>query len=103
MLREAGTVLVGKTFTVEFASGNVTNPQYREELCTNPWGLDKEGKRFEPGNSSAGSGTAVASGQVFGATGTPAAIILERLSILEPMASMASGGGPIQIRPSART
>ena len=35
--------------------------------------------------------------------GTPAAFIRSRASVFEPIASIASGGGPIQVRPAAST
>ena len=38
-----------------------------------------------------------------GTTGTPAARIRSRAAILEPMASIASAGGPIQTSPAAST
>lgn len=64
-LKSAGAVLVGKTFTVEFASGGLLNPQYRDEVTTNPWDSTKQ-----PGGSSSGSAAAVAGGQVLIATGS---------------------------------
>ena len=64
-LKTAGAVLVGKTFTVEFASGGLLNPQYRDEVTTNPWDSTKQ-----PGGSSSGSAAAVAGGQVLIATGS---------------------------------
>jgi hypothetical protein len=35
--------------------------------------------------------------------GMPAAFIRSRASVLEPIASIASGGGPIQTRPACST
>lgn len=64
-LKAAGAVLVGKTFTVELASGGLINPQYRDEVTTNPWDCTKQ-----PGGSSSGSAAAVAGGQVVIATGS---------------------------------
>lgn len=64
-LKAAGAVLVGKTFTVELASGGLLNPQYRDEVTTNPWDATRQ-----PGGSSSGSAAAVAGGQVIIATGS---------------------------------
>ena len=63
LLKEQGAVLCGKTYTVEFASGALVNPQYREEVTTNPWGLET-GRRFQPGGSSSGTGSSVAAGHL---------------------------------------
>ena len=38
-----------------------------------------------------------------GTIGTPAARIRSRAAIFEPMASIASGGGPIQVSPASST
>ena len=53
LLEEAGAVMVGKTYTVEFASGLLYNPQYRPEITMNPWGQEKRNWR-QPGGSSSG-------------------------------------------------
>lgn len=58
-LAAAGTVLLGKTNTHEFAYGTVTPP------TRNPWDLDRI-----PGGSSGGSAAAVAAGMCLGAVGT---------------------------------
>jgi aspartyl-tRNA(Asn)/glutamyl-tRNA(Gln) amidotransferase subunit A len=58
-LREAGAIILGKTVTVQFASG-VASPKTR-----NPWNFD-----LTPGGSSSGSAAAVASRQVPTAIGT---------------------------------
>jgi hypothetical protein len=38
-----------------------------------------------------------------GTIGIPAALILSRAAIFDPIASIASGGGPIQTRPASPT
>ena len=63
LLRDAGAVFVGKTF--EFASSGMFNPQYRVEVCKNPYNTD-----HQPGISSAGTASAVAGGQSLGGTGS---------------------------------
>jgi aspartyl-tRNA(Asn)/glutamyl-tRNA(Gln) amidotransferase subunit A len=63
-LAEAGTILLGKVQTHEFAAGGMTNsPHFKP--CHNPWDLRKS-----PGGSSGGSGAAVAAGLAFMGTGT---------------------------------
>src|SRR5207249_11961897 len=63
-LREAGTVLLGKTNTHEFAWGTTTNnPHYG--ATHNPWELSRI-----PGGSSGGSGAAIAAGLAAGTMGT---------------------------------
>jgi aspartyl-tRNA(Asn)/glutamyl-tRNA(Gln) amidotransferase subunit A len=63
-LREAGTVLLGKTSTHEYAYGGTTNnPHYGP--TRNPWDRDRI-----PGGSSGGSAAAVVSGTAPGAVGT---------------------------------
>jgi aspartyl-tRNA(Asn)/glutamyl-tRNA(Gln) amidotransferase subunit A len=63
-LRDAGTVLLGKTSTHEYAYGGTTNnPHYGP--TRNPWALDRI-----PGGSSGGSAAAVVSGTAPGAVGT---------------------------------
>src|SRR5262245_37836467 len=62
--QEAGTVLLGKLITHEFAFG-LQLPGHRFQPACNPWNLD-----HIPGGSSSGSGAALAAGLVFGATGS---------------------------------
>ncbi|WP_167759111.1 amidase [Blastococcus sp. TF02A_35] len=63
-LREAGTVLLGKTSTHEYAYGGTSNnPHYGP--TRNPWDRDRI-----PGGSSGGSAAAVVSGTAPGAVGT---------------------------------
>src|SRR5215471_15776492 len=63
-LPEAGTVLLGKLITHEFAFG-LQLPGHRFQPARNPWNLD-----HIPGGSSSGSGAALAAGLVVGATGS---------------------------------
>jgi aspartyl-tRNA(Asn)/glutamyl-tRNA(Gln) amidotransferase subunit A len=62
--RAAGTVLLGKLITHEFAFG-LQFPGHRFPPARNPWNLD-----HIPGGSSSGSGAALAAGLVAGATGS---------------------------------
>jgi aspartyl-tRNA(Asn)/glutamyl-tRNA(Gln) amidotransferase subunit A len=62
--QEAGTVLLGKLITHEFAFG-IQFPGHRFPPARNPWNLD-----HIPGGSSSGSGAALAAGLVTGATGS---------------------------------
>lgn len=63
-LKAAGTVLLGKLNTHEYAYGGTTNnPHFG--ATHNPWNLD-----HIPGGSSGGSGAAVAAGLTIAATGT---------------------------------
>ena len=63
-LREAGSVLLGKLNTHEFAWGTTTNnPHYG--ATHNPWDLDRI-----PGGSSGGSGAAIAADMAAGTLGT---------------------------------
>lgn len=62
--RAAGTVLLGKLITHEFAFG-IQFPGHRFTPARNPWNLD-----HIPGGSSSGSGAALAAGLVVGATGS---------------------------------
>jgi aspartyl-tRNA(Asn)/glutamyl-tRNA(Gln) amidotransferase subunit A len=62
--QEAGTVLLGKLITHEFAFG-LQFPGHRFKPARNPWNRD-----HIPGGSSSGSGAALAAGLVTGATGS---------------------------------
>ncbi len=63
-LRDAGTILLGKLNTHEYAYGVTTNnPHYG--ATHNPWGLE-----HIPGGSSGGSGAAIAAGLAAATTGT---------------------------------
>ena len=62
--QEAGTILLGKLITHEFAFG-LQMPGHRFQPARNPWNLD-----HIPGGSSSGSGAALAAGLVMGATGS---------------------------------
>jgi len=62
--RTAGTVLLGKLITHEFAFG-IQFPGHRFPPARNPWSLE-----HIPGGSSSGSGAALAAGLVVGATGS---------------------------------
>ncbi len=62
--RAAGTVLLGKLITHEFAFG-IQQPGHLFPAARNPWNLD-----HVPGGSSSGSGAALAAGLVVGATGS---------------------------------
>jgi len=62
--QEAGTVLLGKLITHEFAMG-LQFPGHRFPPARNPWNVD-----HIPGGSSSGSGAALAAGFVHGATGS---------------------------------
>jgi aspartyl-tRNA(Asn)/glutamyl-tRNA(Gln) amidotransferase subunit A len=61
---EAGTVLMGKLITHEFAFG-LQFPGHRFPAARNPWNVD-----HIPGGSSSGSGAALAAGLLHGATGS---------------------------------
>lgn len=63
-LADAGTVLLGKLQTHEFAAGALTNSK-RFGPCLNPWDPSRT-----PGGSSGGSGCAVAAGLTFMGTGS---------------------------------
>lgn len=63
-LKQAGTIILGKTNTHEIALGVTTNnPHYG--ACRNPWNTARI-----PGGSSGGSAVAVATGMALGALGT---------------------------------
>jgi aspartyl-tRNA(Asn)/glutamyl-tRNA(Gln) amidotransferase subunit A len=62
--QDAGTVLLGKLITHEFAFG-IQFPGHRFPPARNPWNLD-----HIPGGSSSGSGAALAAGLLHGATGS---------------------------------
>src|SRR5438128_2476011 len=62
--QEAGTVLLGKLITHEFAFG-LQLPGHRFLPARNPWNLE-----HIPGGSSSGSGAALAAGLIVGATGS---------------------------------
>jgi aspartyl-tRNA(Asn)/glutamyl-tRNA(Gln) amidotransferase subunit A len=64
LLREAGTVLLGKLAMHEFAFG-VHDPVQEFPQARNPWNTD-----YVTGGSSTGSGAALAAGFVFGALGS---------------------------------
>lgn len=63
-LQDAGAVIVGKTHTPEFAYSPASNNRHYGPV-KNPWNLE-----HDTGGSSSGSGSAVAAGLVFGATGS---------------------------------
>ncbi len=63
-LREAGTVLIGKTNTHEFAWGTTTNNPHTG-ATHNPWALERI-----PGGSSGGSGAAIVARLAAGTLGT---------------------------------
>ena len=67
-LRDAGGVMVGKLNLDEFAMGSSNLTSYFGPV-KNPWRA-KDGGDLVPGGSSGGSGAAVASHMVMGATGT---------------------------------
>jgi aspartyl-tRNA(Asn)/glutamyl-tRNA(Gln) amidotransferase subunit A len=64
LLREAGSVITGKTSMPEFAFSPGSNNQHYGPV-PNPWNTERD-----TGGSSSGSGAAVASGLVYGATGS---------------------------------
>src|SRR5262245_46093663 len=63
-LKKAGTVMLGKLATYEFAMGLPTLASHFQP-ARNPWNLD-----MDPGGSSSGSGAALAAGLTFGAMGS---------------------------------
>ena len=67
-LRDAGTVMLGKTNLDEFAMGSANITSYYGPV-KNPWG-PRDGKDLVPGGSSGGSAAAVAAYACLGATGT---------------------------------
>lgn len=64
LLRGAGAVIAGKTSMPEFAFSPASNNQHYGPV-PNPWNAERDS-----GGSSSGSGAAVASGLVYGATGS---------------------------------
>jgi Asp-tRNA(Asn)/Glu-tRNA(Gln) amidotransferase A subunit family amidase len=64
LLKEAGAVITGKTSMPEFAFSPGSNNQHYGPV-PNPWNAERDS-----GGSSSGSGAAVASGLVYGATGS---------------------------------
>ena len=63
-LQRAGTVMLGKLITHEFAFG-IQFPGHRFQAARNPWDLQRM-----PGGSSSGSGAALAAGIGYGALGS---------------------------------
>src|SRR5262249_49197356 len=63
-LQHAGTVMLGKLITHEFAFG-IQYPGHRFPPARNPWNVD-----HMPGGSSSGSGAALAAGLTVGALGS---------------------------------
>jgi aspartyl-tRNA(Asn)/glutamyl-tRNA(Gln) amidotransferase subunit A len=63
-LAAAGSVMLGKVITHEFALG-LQRPGHPQRPARNPWDLDRI-----PGGSSSGSGTALAAGMCLGALGS---------------------------------
>ena len=63
-LQRAGTVMLGKLITHEFAFG-IQFPGHRFPAAKNPWDPERM-----PGGSSSGSGAALAAGMAFGALGS---------------------------------
>ena len=61
---EAGTIMMGKLITHEFAFG-LQWPKHRFPWARNPWNVE-----HIPGGSSSGSGAALAAGMLYGATGS---------------------------------
>ncbi|MFC9292371.1 amidase, partial [Streptomyces sp. NPDC057052] len=66
-LKDAGTILLGKVQTHEFAAGGFTDSKHFGP-CLNPWDMNRI-----PGGSSGGSAASVAAGLTFMATGTDTA------------------------------
>jgi Asp-tRNA(Asn)/Glu-tRNA(Gln) amidotransferase A subunit family amidase len=64
LLRDAGAVITGKTSMPEFAFSPGSNNQHYGPV-PNPWNTERDS-----GGSSSGSGAAVASGLIYGATGS---------------------------------
>jgi aspartyl-tRNA(Asn)/glutamyl-tRNA(Gln) amidotransferase subunit A len=63
-LKQAGSIVLGKLATYEFALGLPTLSSHFQP-ARNPWNLD-----FDPGGSSSGSGASVAAGLCYGAMGS---------------------------------
>lgn len=68
-LKEAGTVMLGKLNTDQFAMGGSTRTSYFGP-SKNPWTLKDGEYTLTPGGSSGGSAAAVAAGMCMGATGS---------------------------------
>ena len=66
-LQQAGTVMLGKLITHEFALG-IQSADHRFKAARNPWNL-----AYSPGGSSSGPAAAVAAGFAFGAIATDTA------------------------------
>lgn len=64
LLRAAGAIIIGKTHMPEFAYSPASNNHHYGPV-RNPWNLERD-----TGGSSSGSGSAVAAGLVWGATGS---------------------------------
>jgi len=64
LMREAGSVLLGKLAMHEFAFGS-PGPDSAFPVAKNPWNIE-----FMPGGSSSGSGTALAAGLCYGSLGS---------------------------------
>ena len=101
-LREAGAVILGKTFLHEFAFGVTSNAILG--ACRNPWDTTRI-----PGGSSGGSGAALAADFAIGALGTdtggsvrlPAAI--DGVTGLRPTSGAVSNHGVYPLSPSLDT
>lgn len=63
-LKDAGAIIIGKTHMPEFAYAPSSHNEHYGPV-RNPWALD-----YDTGGSSSGSGSAVAAGMVYGATGS---------------------------------
>ncbi|MBR4926692.1 MAG: Asp-tRNA(Asn)/Glu-tRNA(Gln) amidotransferase subunit GatA [Alphaproteobacteria bacterium] len=68
-LKDAGTVMLGKVNTDQFAMGGSTRTSYFGE-SKNPWTDENGDYTLTPGGSSGGSAAAVAAGLCMGATGS---------------------------------
>lgn len=96
-LEEAGAIIVGKAHMPEFAYSPASNNAHYGTVC-NPWNLE-----HDTGGSSSGSGSAVAAGLAFGATGSdtggsirmPAALC--GLTGLKPTFGLVSASGAVSL------